>query len=401
MSHLLVIASTRPAPRAGSAGHYMLQVLQGFLARGWHVTFAAAETAGEHQADLTALGVREQVIAANTLAPLAQAPDVVLFDHFAVEEQFAGLIAQHYPGALRMLVGNGLRSLREARQQLLRRRLVEGLDPNDFRALFATTGPALYRQMAPSATTQRELAAIWRCDLTLLPGEAELDLLINGFGLPDYLLHHCPITATPAPQPWPPFSERQHFVSLGNFDQAANQDALLWLRHNLWPMLRRRLPDARLDVWGAGAATRAMALHAPDEGFHVRGWAEDTDTLMGNARVCLAPLRFGAGFKGRLLDALRCGTPSVTTPIGAEGLQGRQPWPGAIASSAEGLAEAAARLHSDEAQWNKAQAGCAQWLSQQRDALLVERVEHGLGHLEEQRLYNFTGAMLRRSAKPQ
>lgn len=163
MSHLLVIASTRPAPRVGSAGHYMLQVLQGFLARGWHVTFAAAETAGEHQADLAALGVNEQVIAANTLAPLAQAPDVVLFDHFAVEEQFAGLIALHYPGALRMLVGNGLHSLREARQQLLRRRLVEGLTLTISAPCLPPPGPRCtarwHRAPLPSASWRRSGAA--------------------------------------------------------------------------------------------------------------------------------------------------------------------------------------------------------------------------------------------------
>ncbi|MDH0300759.1 MULTISPECIES: glycosyltransferase [unclassified Pseudomonas] len=393
MPQLLVIAHTWPEPTAWSAGRYMTQLLESFRGHGWRITVASAAATGPHK---SALGVDELAISPGALPEGISAPDVVLFDHFLMEEQFAGPVAQRYPQALRMLAGNGLQSLREARQQLLRRRLVEGLDPNDFGALFATPGPDLFRQMAPAATTQREVAAIWRCDLTLLATQREIDLLVNGFGVADYLLHHCPPLAGPLHQPLPSFGERQHFVSFGHFGQAAYHDALLWMKHNLWPMLRRRLPDARLQLYGTGPAAKTMALHAPDEGFHVLGQAEDPQAAMASARVCLAPLRFGAGVVGELMDALRCGTPSVTTPVGAEGLQTHRPWPGGIATSTEELAAQAVRLHSDEAAWQQAQEACAPLLAARRDPVLLRRVEHALQHLEEQRLYNFTGAMLRR-----
>lgn len=404
MPHLLVLSHRWPESKTCSAGQHPQQILQTFLARGWQVTFASAAQVCERKADLAALGILEQHISTDNEGFFAsQAADVVLFDSFLSEERYASQVTQHIPQALRVLLTGGLQSLREARQQLLRRRLVEGLDPNDFRALFATSGPELYRQMAPFDLTQRELAALWRCDLTLLTSQAELDLLVNGFNVPEYLLHYCPPMVEPAAA-LRPFAERQHFVSLGDFASAAQHDALLWIKHNLWPVLRRQLPEAQLYLYGANPSSRSMALHAPEQGLHVMGETACAATVLGSARVYLAPLRSGAGIDGPLLDALRHGTPCVTTPVGAEGLQGQQPWPGSIADTAEGLAKAAAQLYSDAAQWQRAQDACGPLLKarfdrQRHATVLLGRIEHSLMHIHEQRLYNFVGAMLRRERR--
>lgn len=404
MPHLLVLSHRWPEPQACSAGQHLQQILQTFLAGGWQVTFASSAQPSERKADLSALGVIEQHISTDNLDFFtSQAADVVLFDSFSSEERYASQVTQHIPQALRVLLTGGLQSLRETRQQLLRRRLIEGLDPNDFRALFATSGPDLYRQMAPSESTQRELAAIWRCDLTLLTSQAEFDLLVNGFGVPDYLLHYCPPMIEPAVTSRP-FAERQHFVCLGDFASAAQHDALLWLRHNLWPVLRRQLPEAQLYLHGANPSARSMALHAPEQGLHVMGEAACVETLLGSARVYLAPLRSGAGIDGPLLDALRQGTPCVTTPLAAEGIQGQHPWPGIVADTAEGLAKAAAQLYGDAAQWQRAHDACgplikARFDRQRHATVLLGRIQHSLVHMQEQRLYNFVGAMLRRERR--
>ncbi|MFK3772256.1 glycosyltransferase [Pseudomonas sp. NPDC089406] len=397
MPHLLAIGLSWPAPQACSAGRHLLHILEQFRRHGWRVTFACPGPPGEHKADLTALGIDEHIMASDDCA--FAAADAVLFDGYHSEERYGRQLRQQQPGALNLLLTCGLESLRDARQQLLRRRLVEGLDPNDFRALFATPGPELYRQMAAAPLALRELAALWRCDLALVASDAELDLLVNGFGVPDYLLHHCPPVAEPLTM-LRTYAERAHFITLGNLSQPANIDALLWIRHNLWPMLRRRLPDAQLHIHGANPSAKVQALHAPDEGLHFKGWVADSDAAMAGARVCLAPLRSGAGVKGQLLDALRCGTPSVTTAIGTEGMQGQQPWPGRVEGTAEALAKAAVELYSDEAAWKRAQDACAPLLRLRFDpkrhgSELVGRVEHSLGQLDELRLFNFTGAMLR------
>lgn len=402
--NVLVIGYVWPEPRSSAAGGHMMQILDSFVQRGWRVTFSSPATVGEHKADLAELGIAEQAITLNDSSfdqfVSELAPDVVLFDRFMMEEQFGWRVEKHCPNALRVLETSDLQCLRDARQQLLRRRLIEGLDPNDFRALFATSGPELYRQMATADLTLRELAAIYRSDLSLMISDVEIDLLINGFGVPEHLLHWCPLMVDVPGAAFKPYDERAHFLSIGNFRHAPNWDAVLWMKNTLWPIIRRRLPQAQLHIYGAYTPPKATALHKPAEGFHIMNWAEDALEVMSNARICLAPLRFGAGIKGKLTDAMLCGTPSVTTPIGAEAMHGALPWPGAVASTGEALAEAAVQLYNDPARWQQAQQQGLQLLAarydrRQHSTALVERIEYALGDLDQHRLFNFTGAMLR------
>lgn len=145
---------------------------------------------------------------------------------------------------------------------------------------------------------------------------------------------------------------------------------------------------------------KATALHNPAQGFHVMNWAEDALQVMSAARICLGPLRFGAGIKGKLADGMLCGTPSITTPIGAEGMTDGQPWPGTVAQSATALAAAAVALYEDRQAWTEAQANgrallARRFAPQVHGPALVERLQHCLGELAQHRRNNFTGSMLR------
>ncbi|MNF68371.1 hypothetical protein D3C84_502260 [compost metagenome] len=129
-------------------------------------------------------------------------------------------------------------------------------------------------------------------------------------------------------------------------------------------------------------------------------WAEDALKVMSAARICLAPLRFGAGIKGKLIDAMRCGTPNVTTPVGAEAMHGGMPWPGVIAQSAEGIANAAVQLYRDPARWTQAQdAGLAllenRYRQQVHGPALIDSINACRADLAQRRRDNFTGSMLR------
>ncbi|MBL4775870.1 MAG: glycosyltransferase [Mariprofundus sp.] len=174
---------------------------------------------------------------------------------------------------------------------------------------------------------RREIASIYRSDLSILTSDYEMRLLQERFTLPSEIIHLCPfmfaeqqihtITAD--------FSQRQHFMTIGNFRHAPNWDAVLWLKQSIWPLIRAQLPQAEMHVYGAYAPAKAMALHHPASGFHVLGRADDVDEVMQQAKLCLAPLRFGAGIKTKLADAMRNGTPSISTSIGAEGMSGGKP----------------------------------------------------------------------------
>jgi glycosyltransferase involved in cell wall biosynthesis len=113
----------------------------------------------------------------------------------------------------------------------------------------------------------------------------------------------------------------------------------------------------------------------------------------------VAPLLFGAGLKGKLLEAMRCGTPSVTTWIGAEGIAEAQDWPGFVANNPEEIAQAAAQLYEDAERWSRMQdKGFAVLTSRFGPKLhgpkLMAHVAYLRQHLAAHRQANFLGALL-------
>ena len=401
---ILVIGYVWPEPRSTAAGGHMMQILQAFLDQGFRITFSSPAAPGDHKADLGALGIDECAIELNDSSfdrfVENLAPDVVLFDRFMMEEQFGWRVEQACPSALRVLETSDFQSLREARHRLLKAQLKAEPLSQDFSELFSLNDSALYAHLASADLTLREVAAIYRCDLSLMISDREIELLHRGFGVPREILHWCPLMLEQPAEALPGFEERAHFLSIGNFRHAPNWDAVLWMKTQLWPLIRAQLPHAQLHVYGAYTPPKATALHNPREGFLINDWAEDALVVMRQARVALAPLRFGAGIKGKLADAMLCGTPSVTTPIGAEGMQGALPWPGAIACDAAGLAAAAVALYSDPTRWLAAQRDAQALLAgryayEQHARALMERLDNLAHDLPTARLRNFTGSMLR------
>lgn len=401
MYNVLIIGYVWPEPRSSAAGSRMIELIELFRGQGWAVTFASAAALSEHRADLAALDVPEVPITLNcdsfdSFVSELQ-PDLVLFDRFFSEEQFGWRVERCCPNALRLLETCDLHSLREARQSLLKNALQHG-DEAPFAV--ATERPALLQAMNDDDLAQREIAAIYRCDLSLVISAFELQLLQEQFGVPAALLHHCTLMLIPTATEQPSFEQRAHFLSIGNFRHAPNWDAVLWLKQQLWPLIRQRLPQAQLHVYGSYTPPKATALHNPKQGFHVLGWVDDAHRVMVQARVCLAPLRFGAGIKGKLADAMACGTPSVTTPIGSEGMCGEQPWGGAVTDTAQAFADAAVALYEDQALWQQAQANGTRILAEYFDRkasgqALLERLHTLRNNLQAERRANFVGSMLR------
>ncbi|MBH3421153.1 glycosyltransferase [Pseudomonas gessardii] len=403
-THVLVIGYVWPEPRSSAAGGHMMQILESFLAQGWKITFSSPAAIGEHKADLAALGIDECAIELNSSSfddfIRELAPDIVLFDRFMMEEQFGWRVEKHCPQALRVLETSDLQSLRDARQQRLKDYLKHQPDADDFSPLFAPALDEAFQMMADTDLAKREIAAIYRCDISLMISDVEIQLLTEHFKVPAALLHWCPLMVDAPSETFTPYEDRAHFLSIGNFRHAPNWDAVLWMKNSLWPLIRQQLPGAQLHIYGAYTPPKATALHNPAQGFHVMNWAEDALQVMSAARICLAPLRFGAGIKGKLADGMLCGTPSITTPIGAEGMGDGQPWPGAVAHSTTALAAAAVALYEDRHAWTQAQEQgrallARRYASKIHGPALVERLQHCRDTLAQHRRNNFTGSMLR------
>ncbi|MDP4945367.1 MAG: glycosyltransferase family 4 protein [Alishewanella sp.] len=392
MPLLVIIGYVWPEPNSSAAGSRMLSLLQLFQQQGWQVIFASAAEKSPHRFALESIGVTEQSIALNDssfdqwIAELQ--PAAVLFDRFMLEEQFGWRVAEACPEALRLLDMEDVHALRHARHEAVKQqRPLQLADLNNELAM-------------------REVAAIYRCDLTLVISEYELQLLQQHYQLPANLMAYCPFWQTEPVASAPGFAERQHFISIGNFRHAPNWDAVLWLKQQLWPQIRAQLPQAELHIYGAYPPPKATALHNAREGFLVKGWVDNAEQVMRQARVCLAPLRFGAGLKGKLLQAMQCGTPSVTTPIGAEGMTIDSGWAGQIAQTSSEQAAAACQLYQDAAAWQSAQqqgfhilatrfdSDQAQYFWQRLQPLLVETALTRA----ERRASNFTGQMLQSHA---
>ena len=140
-------------------------------------------------------------------------------------------------------------------------------------------------------------------------------------------------------------------------------------------------------------------LHQPDRGFHIMGRAANAKEVVSNARVSLAPLRFGAGIKGKLIESMECGTPSITTSIGAEAMHGELAWNGIVKNEATDIAAAAVELYTNKTAWLEAQRNGINIINTiyANKLFSQELIKHILSlqyHLKQHRLKNFTGAML-------
>ncbi len=388
--HILIIGFVWPEPKSSAAGRRMMQIITLFRQQGWEVTFVSAATESEHASDLQSMGVDCKSIKINSSSfdgfIESLKPDIVLFDRFITEEQFGWRVAERCPAAVRILDTEDLHCLRRARKKSLK----EERDVEDADLLSAKDA-------------KREIASIYRSDLTLMISEAEMTLLKELFGVDENLLHYLPFLLNPIDNAMlntsPDYESRNHFVTIGNFQHGPNMDGVEYLRKEIWPRIAEQLPAAKLYVYGAYPTQRAEQLHNPQENFYIEGRAKDAKEVVSQAKVMLAPLRFGAGLKGKLIEAMECGTPSVTTAIGAEGINGSLGWSGEITDDPDLFAAAAVRLFTDEESWKKAQNRAVEIVNRRfaqpnfRSGFLGRLIEIR-ENLKDHRLKNFTGQML-------
>ncbi len=405
--HVLLIGLVWPEPDSSAAGVRMLQIIRSFLEQKYTVSFACSAARGEYSYPLENLAVGCHSIILNDSSfddfITELNPTMVVFDRYITEEQYGWRVTENCPNALRILDSEDLHCLRKARQKAHK-------ENREF-----TITDLLIEE-----TAKREIACILRCDITWIISEFEMEVLKNVFNVDESLISYLPMwvdsvgmlhatslqnqtnatslqNQTNASSLQNQFHQKSHFSFVGNFLHDPNWDAVYFLKKEIWPLIRKQLPQVELHIYGAYPSQKVLGLHNVKEGFIIRGRANNLDEVYESTRVFLAPLRFGAGVKGKLIEAMLRRVPSVTTPIGAESMHGNLSWNGSIEEKPEAFASAAITLYTNESKWENAVENGIQLIQSmyiKKDNSFIFKLEELYDTLEIHRTQNFMGSLL-------
>ncbi|MBF0265007.1 MAG: glycosyltransferase [Gammaproteobacteria bacterium] len=393
--HALYIGHVWPEPHSSAGGYRTLGLVNAFLENKFELSFCCAAATNEHSFALNQLGVKCYDIELNNnsfdLLLKKIKPDIIIFDRFMTEEQYAWRVDKVIPSAVKILDTVDLHFLRRARQIEHKKQLL-----NDQQKITSE----IKQLNLQSEDSIREIASILRCDLSLIISSFEYQLLIKKFNIDSKLLVYCPFMLTSDDNKSNNnFEQRQNFIQIGNFIHAPNWDALLWTKKHIWPLIRRQLKSAECHIYGAYSTNKVEQLHDEKNGFFIKGRAYNLNELMKRYRINLAPLRFGAGIKGKIADGYINGLPNITTPIGAEGMCDKHHWGGIIADTTESFANAAIDLYQDKDHWLQAQQNgfkCIESIHNEKkiQKVFIEKVTTIFDNLKAHRQSNFLGTML-------
>ena len=208
---------------------------------------------------------------------------------------------------------------------------------------------------AAAEMKNRELSLIAATDVTTVVSRTELELLTAC--MPARRIRLLPFSQD-IPGTASGFSSRRDIMFVGGYQHAPNVDAVHFFVEEVMPLLREMLPGVRFHAVGSKPPREILELASAD--VIIAGYVENLNAMMDTVRISVAPLRFGAGVKGKISSALASGLPVVATTLAAEGMSLTGDLNILLADDAPGLASAIATLYNDEALWGKlSQAGLA------------------------------------------
>ncbi len=207
--------------------------------------------------------------------------------------------------------------------------------------------PALNAESARFRKMERWL--VRRADAVVTFNTTERDLIRENFGSAENV-HMLPayVHATDSPPPDVPLTERQRIVFVGNFRHRPNYDGLVWFLEEIWPRVASALPGARFMAIGPNPGGQPLPAR---ERVDVLGHVADLDPYFAAARLSVAPLRYGAGVKGKVVDSLARAVPVVATGIAAEGMGLTDGLDVLLADSPADFAERIGELWRDDGLW--------------------------------------------------
>ena len=299
----LLIDSIVPRMGFDAGSYYALQLMAMLQSFGYAVTLVPdAEMAAPPDVVrvVTDRGVMVQQtpFAPTAAAYIAATPDeyaVILLSRFTSGGRHLAAVRARWPAARIVFHPGDLHYLREQRAATL---------TNDPDALAAA-----------AVTRTQELAMVAGSDMTVVVSAAELALL-QAEGLGDRAVQVDPEYANRPPAPYDA-AQRHGVAFIGGFGHAPNVDAVRWLCTEIWPRVTAARPDLVLHVVGSAPPPEFSRYASPS--VQIRGRVDDLDGLLDTLRLTIAPLRFGAGVKMKLITSLAAGVPAIVTPIAVEG----------------------------------------------------------------------------------
>lgn len=333
---VLLIDANTPRPDRDSGSLRLFNLIRLLRDEGAHVVFVPANLRADGDATraLQALGVECWHAPDATRLPVwlrAHGPRfqvAMACRHYVAAEVFP-LLRACAPQARRLFDTVDLHHLREQR------------------AAHLTGDVAALRAAARTCT--HELAVMAQADATVVVSAEEQALLLQA--LPQARVEVLSNLHRLAP-PGPGFPARRDLLFVGGFRHPPNVDAACWFATDVFPLIRARVPDMRLHCIGADAPPAVAAL-AAIPGITVHGHVPDLQPWLDGCRVSVAPLRYGAGVKGKVNQAMAHGLPVVATPCAAEGMHLRDGDDVLVADTAAAFAHAVLRLHEDAALWQR------------------------------------------------
>jgi GT2 family glycosyltransferase len=333
---ILVIDADLPQPDRDSASLRLFNLLRLLRDEGTHVCFLAQNPAYAAPQVYALQQPGVEVWYAPYCGPMADFLqknaarfNVVMISRYNVAAPLLPLIRQHAPNAKIVFDTVDLHGLREQRAAEL---------GND--AVLLRTA---------QATMKAELAVIAAADTTLLVSTCERGWLHEKLpGARAEVLSNLHEVHGPGL----PFAQRHDLVFVGGFRHPPNVDAVLWFAREIFPQVRAALPHVCFHCIGGDVPPEILALSSLD-GVNVHGHVPDITPHMDGARIALAPLRYGAGVKGKINLSMAHGQPVVATSCAAEGMHLTDRHDVLVADDAQAFAERVVELYRDEALWNR------------------------------------------------
>jgi O-antigen biosynthesis protein len=333
IKRILVVDATTPMPDQDSGSLRMFNLLVLLKSEGHAVTFFCegrthhpAYALALQQAGVEVLYAPFMPNEARFLSQRGNEFDAVILSRHYVATPLLRLVRKHCPSAKVIFDTVDLHFLRERRQAAL------------------SHDASLLRQ---SQNTERaERALIESCDLTWVVSHVEQSLLQAKMPKARVAILS---NIHDIPGRLHGYADRQNLLFIGGFQHPPNVDAVLWFVQSILPLVNRTLPELKLQVVGGKMPSAITQLASVN--VEILGFVPDIAPLLGSAKLSIAPLRYGAGVKGKVNMSMAHGLPVVATSTATEGMHCKHDVDVLIADDPDGFAAAIVRAYSDPALW--------------------------------------------------